>query len=276
MEPNNNKSYVSNPFLVTTDGLVLILKNNPVPALLVTIYMVLLLMLVWIVGLALTAVVPVVGILLLVLGSLVTVSIFSGMTYIIAGASADNKQVSLNSSFEKALGRLLPFIGLCLLGMLAVLVGLVFFILPGFYILARIALAPVVFFEENLGAVDSIKRSFALTKGHVWEVLSALLAGQLLGGGSGGLLSVPASIAPLTGRYRGLVGLKKSGAAKPAVHWLNYFLPVLAILFGLLYAGLVALSVDDWDKETGKKNNSSNKSIYDFQNDYDSPSLQEN
>ncbi len=117
--------------------------------------------------------------------------------------------------------------------------------------MGRTLLAPVAFFEENLGPVDALKRSFELTKGHVLELLGALFAGSLLTGGNG-LLAPAASLAPIVGRYEDLVALKKSGAPKPPIHWWNYVLPILTVVAIVLYIILIITTVDDRKSEHDK------------------------
>jgi uncharacterized membrane protein len=44
-----------------------------------------------------------------------------------------------------------------------VILGLLFFILPGLYLLVRAALVPVIIIDENAGPITAIKRSFEVT-----------------------------------------------------------------------------------------------------------------
>jgi uncharacterized membrane protein len=64
--------------------------------------------------------------------------------------------------------------GLYLVGailmLLATVAGFVLFIIPGIYISVRIGFAGFALIDEKLGPVDSIKRSWALTRGHFWNL----------------------------------------------------------------------------------------------------------
>ncbi len=145
----------------------------------------------------------------------------NGMFYVIASASIRGEKVGLNESLGKAFKKVIPLIIIGVLTFLAIGIGLVLLIIPGLYLLGRFALSAIILFEEDLGPIAAIKRSFELSKGHSLEILSALLAGSLLTGG-GGLLSPATIVAPLVGRYKELKSLKQNNTPKPAIHWLNW------------------------------------------------------
>lgn len=52
-------------------------------------------------------------------------------------------------------------------------VGLVLFIIPGIFLLVRLALSNFAVIDEGLLPIDSIKRSWALTRGRFWQMLLA-------------------------------------------------------------------------------------------------------
>ena len=54
--------------------------------------------------------------------------------------------------------------------------GLILFILPGFYISARLLFAPFLAVIANRGILDSIKKSFELTEQRGWKILGYILA----------------------------------------------------------------------------------------------------
>lgn len=256
--------YVSNPFLVTTEGLIKILKVNAVPILLSAFYLLIITVIFTAGSLALFD--GIVEGLALFLVFLILFPAFAGMFYVIAGASARGEAVTLNQALGRSMSRLLPFILLLIIMSFLTIVGLILLIIPGLYILGRISLAPVVFFEENKGPIEAIQRSFELTKGHALEVLSALLAGGIITGNST-LLGFAGSIAPLVGRYVGLDNLKKTGAPKPQVHWMNFVLPFLVVIFTVGYFALLALPFLASDKGY---NDSYNQSDYPYQSDFNS------
>ena len=76
--------------------------------------------------------------------------------------------------------KLLSFIGAYILYTLAVLVGLLLFIVPGVYI--AIALVPIfyVIVEKDMGPIASIKEAYGLTKGSWWSVLAVLILAGII------------------------------------------------------------------------------------------------
>ncbi len=78
--------------------------------------------------------------------------------------------------------RLLPrFILANLLVAIPVGMGLWLFVLPGLYAQARlVAVLPALAAEQPLGAARSLGRSFAITRGHGWALLGAVLTFFLL------------------------------------------------------------------------------------------------
>jgi len=59
------------------------------------------------------------------------------------------------------------FGGLFVYGIL-IMIGLVFFVVPGVYLIVRGTYVPFVLAHENLGITDAIRRSWALTRGYWW------------------------------------------------------------------------------------------------------------
>ncbi len=175
------------------------------------------------------------GFLLAVVG----VNLALGSYAVIAGRSAREETVTIGESYRIAFKRFFGSLLLTVIVLLLIIVGTVLLILPGIYFMARASLAYFVLYEENLGAIAALKRSFALTKGHSIEMLGAVVASAFLGGGSG-LLSGAISLSPLVGRYHDLKNLQASGAPKPKVHYLNWLILIVAVLFVGGYFGFIA------------------------------------
>ena len=72
---------------------------------------------------------------------------------------------------------LLPFYFVAsLLSGFIILAGLIALILPGMYAIGRLAvLGPVMVVEGRRGAVDAVRRTLAVTKGHGWAVIGLLM-----------------------------------------------------------------------------------------------------
>ena len=52
-----------------------------------------------------------------------------------------------------------------------VLVGLMFLVLPGIYLGLRLGFYRYFIIDKNAGIIDSLRMSFAMTKGHEWDML---------------------------------------------------------------------------------------------------------
>lgn len=236
-----DSDYVSNPFLNAVRGLILILQNNPVPALLsgllgVSFY-VIFEVLYFVIILAFKSpalILPFSLILLLVY------LVILGSYFVIGGASARGEKITTEQAYGTSFRKLIPMIGLIII-MFGMSLSFVLFIIPGFYVMARSSLSFLILIEEDLGPIASVERSFKLTKGHVNEMLGALTASVAMG--SWGLLFGAMAISPLTGRYSDLRKLEETNGAKPPVHWLNY-LYILFIIPVILFVVLITRAIN--------------------------------
>jgi hypothetical protein len=124
-----------------------------------------------------------------------------------------------------------------------VFIGFLLLIVPGMILLARLSLTPFVIYDERLGAIAAMKRSWSLTKGHTVEMLGALFASFFVVGGSGGLLSVVGSQAGQATRYAELKAASAAQASTGKVHWLNPFIVILSVLAVIAYFGFIAFTL---------------------------------
>lgn len=219
--------YLSNPFLNVTRSLVTTLSVNPASSMLVGFFGIGFLMssyfLLNIVNYFLkgTAVADlIVGFSLatfIIIGALII-----GAQVVVGIASSRGQQMSVQYAFTQSRDTLLPLIGLLALCTFIIIGGLFLFIIPGLIAVARLSLSIIVFYEEDLGPWEAIKRSFILTKGRTHEMFGALFASLLITGGSYGLLSGPVLVSPLLGRYYDFRKVKAPGSPQPPVHYLNY------------------------------------------------------
>ncbi len=240
--------YISNPFLNSVRGLVLMLKVNPVAIMLSGLVALLAIFALFIVQFILafatrnsgggSAIISIVGFLAVLVGTL----LLFGSYNVIAGRSAREQKVTVKESYAIAFKRFIGALALLIIIVVLSVLTSILLVLPGIYFAARASLAFFVFYEEDLSAVKALKRSFELTKGHAIEMLGAVVASALLGGGSG-LLSGAISLSPLVGRYHDLKQLKESGAPKPKVHYLNWLTVIFITIFFVGYVAVVALAV---------------------------------
>ena len=128
---------------------------------------------------------------------------------ITARGSEEGAQVS---AYRVALRKLLPLILLALLIALVSSLGLLLFIVPGLYLVLRLAFLPQVYIEQG-GLWRSVKEAWRLTDGHFYPLLLLLviqLALSLLGGialGLGVILTLPLGMLYHTLFYRYLQGV---------------------------------------------------------------------
>jgi Membrane domain of glycerophosphoryl diester phosphodiesterase len=85
------------------------------------------------------------------------------------------KPVSINDSFNIALSRFFPIIGLTLLMGLGIWIGFMLLIIPGIMLMIRWFVSVPVCVVERLGSWECLKRSAQLTKGQRWKVFGIML-----------------------------------------------------------------------------------------------------
>ena len=267
--PEAPSDYISNPFLNSVRGLVQMLKVNPVSVMLSGLVGLVGIVLFFIGQIIVTAFVTNVGnpATIVIVGLVAAVVlllaflVLCGSYNVIAGRSVRNEVVSVGESYRVAFKRVFGYLVLFLIYWLLTGLLSILLVVPGIYFATRASLAFFVFYEENLGPWASIKRSFSLTSGHFMEMLGAIVASSLLGGGSG-LLSGAISLSPLVGRYHDFKNLKDSGAQKPKVHYLNTLIVVLTLLFVVIYAGLVVILAVSSKNSIQDRSNTFNQSQF--------------
>lgn len=182
------------------------------------------------------AVAVIVGIAAIIAG--IAVALISAPTYsLILLASVENRKVALRPTFTEARPYVWRSVGISLLTFLAVVGGLLLFVIPGLIFWAWFSLSSYVLVTENLGAVDSMKRSRELVRGRVWEMWGLAWLPNLASiiPVFGGIVNVVLSIIMVPAmalRYRQLAATSPEN--RPAVHWSNYALIIGALVLGFL------------------------------------------
>ena len=80
------------------------------------------------------------------------------------------------SEFTTNTGYFLNFFGVSLLLGLAVLVGTIFLIVPGIFLAVKLIFAPFLVIDKNMGPMEALQESWALTGGIFWKIFLAGLA----------------------------------------------------------------------------------------------------
>jgi hypothetical protein len=117
---------------------------------------------------------------------------------VLYGAFQDmrGRPVSLTESLQVALRRSFPIIGLAIAMSFIVMLGIVFFIVPGLFLLTMWFVATPACVVEQLGPFRSMRRSADLTGGHRWKILGLMLL----------LFIISAVISPMIALILGLLG----------------------------------------------------------------------
>jgi uncharacterized membrane protein len=79
------------------------------------------------------------------------------------------RQPRIWRAFRAAVKRIWSLLGMLFLGFLIVGAGFILLVIPGFYAACRVSVAFAAALVDEVGPVEAIQRSFALTKGFAWR-----------------------------------------------------------------------------------------------------------
>ncbi|MDB5175472.1 MAG: hypothetical protein JWM81_330 [Candidatus Saccharibacteria bacterium] len=258
-------TYDSNPFTNTLSSLVRVFQVNPVSTMLLSLVMLLIIVVGYFLSLILAVSLSGGGAaataLITIVLALLFAAFYVGTCQVLAAASAQGVTIKTSKILSHSLKKFLPILALIIILGVILTVGFILLIVPGFILLGRLYLAPLILVAEDVGPITAIKRSLKLSKGHTIEMLGTIFASMFVMPSSGGLLT-SAAYAPAVGRYEDFKALEASGAPKPPVSKLNYLAIVPAIL---LFVGVILLVI-----LLTITNASLNKTTNDTQNYYNS------
>jgi hypothetical protein len=120
------------------------------------------------------AAVAVIAILVLVF-SVIAYLLSQGATVVAISEIYLGRSITIAESFRRVSGELLNLFGVVILNGLATVAGFICLIIPGFYIMCRLVVCVPAALVENLGARDSLERSFTLTKDSAGRAFVILL-----------------------------------------------------------------------------------------------------
>lgn len=156
-------------------------------------------------------------------------------------AGARGRILSFGDAYSSTKGKTIRLLLLGFLVGLIVIGGLVALVVPGIIFSVWFSLAFYVYIDENLGIIDSLKRSRELAKGRFFDVAGVVFFTSaisifnfipflgVLTALVGVVIGIMYQAAPAI-RYVQLKDAKSSNQALPAVHPLNYAVLVLGIL----------------------------------------------
>lgn len=85
--------------------------------------------------------------------------------------SQNNQAVTVSTSLKRGMKRLLVALATYILAFLAIVAGLILLIIPGVYIGLRLSYLNSVIANEDNGPIDNLKRSWALTRANLWDIV---------------------------------------------------------------------------------------------------------
>ncbi len=259
-----SSNYHSNPFTASLHQLSIILKVNPVSTLTLGFLMLAIIVAGAFASGFLSAVIPgvigkVVLIVLFVILYLLVVLRFAAASLYIHTASRNNETINAREAVKAvAKQHYATFLLTVLASGILIVIGFIALIIPGLFLMGRLLLAPYVAMNEGLGVGGSLKKSWALSSGHWFEVISAGVASLFLL--PNGLLTFVGVQSGLASRYFEISELKNTGAAKPKMHWMNVVLPVILIVGLALYYGFIYSTLRSSSK-LGRCNNYNSSSL---------------
>lgn len=89
--------------------------------------------------------------------------------------AARKEKYEIADMFEVFKRNYIDAILVTLISMIFVILGLIFFIVPGFIIMVRLAFAPYIVIDKKMAAMDAIKKSWNMTKGHSWTIFFMII-----------------------------------------------------------------------------------------------------
>jgi hypothetical protein len=158
-------------------------------------------------------------------------------------AAARGHQISFKDSLPKQWLEPLIYVATSFVVGTIVLIGLLFFIIPGLIFISWFALATYLVVDKGLTPIEAMKRSRELARGREWEVLGAAaitssialvrlvpVLGAII------VLFVTIVMSPaLAVRYEQLLQLKKSpGWEKLPIHYANFVILIVAVVSSVI------------------------------------------
>lgn len=114
---------------------------------------------------------------------LILLMVFQVMQLQLQIAIIRKRSVSAFSLWEATRNQFFPLLVLQLAMGLGILLGFVAFILPSVWVFTRLSMAPFVMADKNVGVLESLRSSFAMTKGQwrpIWTMYGLLFACVLI------------------------------------------------------------------------------------------------
>ncbi len=164
-------------------------------------------------------------------------TIVSGMSAYLAYINSKNKSTTIKQAFRKSLSKFWIILCVNLVVAFKIILGLIFFIVPGIRAMTRYNFSLIYIFDENTSVKQSIKKSRELSKDHLIEILGLMMWS--------GIIPVISSITTIGSKseiYRQLKILKSAPHKIPPIHWLNYLIVILSLVALITIALFISMS----------------------------------
>lgn len=185
--------------------------------------------------------------LLLLVALIFYAAAYVGMIYTQDATARGAAPVSVNQAMGRGFSRMGAIILTGFLAMLAVVGGMILLLVPGLILMVTLGFCPYIVALENLGAVDSIKRSHNLVWGHFWRTAVVMTVAIVL-------YAIPVMLLTgIAGFAIGMgVGAGGDASGKTAEEAVAGFVAVIAIvqivmagLLGPLMSGILLAQFND-------------------------------
>ncbi|MEP3226258.1 MAG: hypothetical protein ABJO01_09790 [Parasphingorhabdus sp.] len=127
-----------------------------------------------------------------------------------------NQHVDIGLCFGEAVKRFLPLVGLTILSFVAMIFGLFLFIIPGVILFLMWCIAAPILVVENLGIMDSLKRSAELTSGSKGMIFLLFILFMIASGMISGMGEAIGLFSPITSIFVTVLVETVVGAAQAA------------------------------------------------------------
>lgn len=144
-------------------------------------------------------------------------------THRIVGAKLADNPITGGEASRFAFTRLIPLLLAGLLAVVGVTIGLFLLVIPGIWLAVMLTMTPQVMALEDLGIIESLRRSFDLVRGHWWLTVGFLVLVGFLGNAAGQVVQLVALPLIAVGGVSGSIAL--------------------AFVFGVLVQGLLISAI---------------------------------
>ncbi|MFH1187373.1 MAG: hypothetical protein V1688_00765 [bacterium] len=90
---------------------------------------------------------------------------------LVVAVKASGESIGITESYKRSWNKIWPFFWMTILSAIIILIGFLFFIIPGIILAIQLSFAPYIALVEDQGALSSIKKSREYVKDFWWEVL---------------------------------------------------------------------------------------------------------